>query len=916
MDTTAAGAARGVYALLADGTTVEIRPATPQDLPAVQAMHDGMSADNSYLRFFGYSRLSAEQEARRVGRPPAAGHVALLAVSEGRIIGVASYEAEDHAETAEVAFAVPDSMRGRGIGTLLLEHLVSAAVQRGIETFTASVLAENAEMQKVFADAGLSFQTYLVDGVLRLTCELPCDDADPGWGPYLDAAAVRERGADVASLRRVFAPESVAVVGASRRMGTTGRAILHNIVTAGYGGRVYAVNPHAAHMEAVPCLASVAALPEPVDLAVIAVPPAAVSTVADQCGRRGIKALAVITMGLDPPQGADLLAICRRYGMRLAGPGCFGIAVPGIGLDATFAARHPAPGPVGLVMQSGGLGVALADRLSQLGIGVSCLASVGAKYDISGNDLLVWWEHDPATKLAVLYLESFGNPRKFARTARQAGRTMPILAVPPARTPASQHTTARSTPPAAPLITRDALFRQAGIIATADLSELLGAAALLATQPIPAGPHVAIVSNVPGAGALAAAACAQHGLTVHRTTGETRRRLHALLPPHSTVTGPIDTTATITTGTYRRALELAAADHGVHAILALALPTAATGNLTTAIRTAHTGIPIAAVILDQPQPIQLLPATTPTQPPPPGTTQPPQPATAPPGTAPPPASIPSYADPEAAVRALAHATTYGTWRSRPAGHIPHYSDTTPADARTLVRDYLTRHPNGGWLPPTQTTALLAHYGIHQAGLTPVTSADDAIRVAAALTGPIVLKADVTGPPQHSDTGTVQLDLRTETDIRRAHRLLTAKYGRLRQILIQPMITGGTDVTISVTQDPTFGPLIAFGPSPPATAPPAGHTARLAPLTDTDADELIQSAPPAPQPPSHHPPPATSQPALQDLLLRTSTLADDLPEITQLDLSPIITRPDQASVINAQILITPAQPQDPFLRQLG
>ena len=463
--------------------------------------------------------------------------------------------------------------------------------------------------------------------------------ATPGWGPCLDAVAVRERGADVASLRRVFAPESVAVVGASRRMGTTGRAILHNIVTAGYGGRVYAVNPHAAHMEAVPCLASVAALPEPVDLAVIAVPPAAVSTVADACGRRGIKALAVITMGLDPPQGADLLAICRRYGMRLAGPGCFGIAVPGIGLDATFAARHLAPGPVGLVMQSGGLGVALADRLSQLGIGVSCLASVGAKYDVSGNDLLLWWEHDPATKLAVLYTESFGNPRKFARTARQAGRTMPILAVPPARTPAGPHPAARSAPGAAPLITRDALFRQAGIIATAGLSDLTGTAALLATQPIPAGPHVAIVSNVAGADVLAAAACAQHGLTVHRTTGETRRRLHALLPPHSTVTGPIDTTATITTGTYRRALELAAADHGVHAILALALPTAATGDLTTAIRTAHIDVPIAAVILDQPQPIQLLPP--PPSPSPSHSPSPPPPSPSHPSQASPPPASPS-----------------------------------------------------------------------------------------------------------------------------------------------------------------------------------------------------------------------------------------------------------------------------------
>ena len=281
--------------------------------------------------------------------------------------------------------------------------------------------------------AGLSIRRELEDGVIELTCDLPHDDADPRWDPYLDAAALRERSADVVSLRHVFQPASVAVVGASRRMGTAGRAILHNIVTAGYQGRVYAVNPHAAHMEAVPCVPSVAALPEPVDLAVVAVPPAAVCAVADKCGRRGIKALVVITVGLDPPQGADLLAICRRYGMRLVGPGCFGIGVPSTGLDATFAARHPAPGTVGLVMQSGGLGVALADRLSRLGVGVSSFASVGSKYDVSSNDMLMWWEQDQATKLAVLYIESFGNPRKFARTARRVGRTMPVLTVPAGR---------------------------------------------------------------------------------------------------------------------------------------------------------------------------------------------------------------------------------------------------------------------------------------------------------------------------------------------------------------------------------------------------------------------------------------------------------------------------------------------------
>jgi acyl-CoA synthetase (NDP forming)/GNAT superfamily N-acetyltransferase len=902
METPSTTLTRSAYALLADGTIAEIRAATPGDTAAVTAMHEAMSPENSYLRFFSFSRLSAEQEARRVCRAPAADHAALLATVGGQLAGVASYEITGDAHEAEIAFAVADDMHGRGIGTLLLEHLISDAAGRDITTMTASVLAQNAEMQKVFADAGLSIRRELEDGVIELTCELPHDDADPRWDPYLDAAALRERSADVESLRHVFQPASVAVVGASRRMGTVGRAILHNIVTAGYQGRVYAVNPHAAHMEAVPCVRSVTALPEPVDLAVVAVPPAAVCAVADKCGRRGIKALVVITVGLDPPQGADLLAICRRYGMRLVGPGCFGIAVPSIGLDATFAVRHPAPGTAGLVMQSGGLGFALADRLSRLGVGVSSFASVGSKYDVSSNDMLMWWEQDQATKLAVLYIESFGNPRKFARTARQVGQTMPVLTVPAGRSAAGQraasHTAAAATPP----ITREALFRQAGIIATDSLGELVDVAALLATQALPAGPRVVVVSNVGGAGVLTADACSQHGLTVHRLTGETRRRLHALVPPSGAVTNPVDTTATVSENSFRRCLELAAADQGVDAVLALALPTAATGDLVAAIRAADVRVPLAAVVLDQPEAVRLLPRAS--------RAADSQAAAAQPG-----ASIPSYAYPEAAVRALAHAVTYGTWRSRPAGHIREFSDVTPDDARALVRKYLTRHPKGGWLPPETVAALLAYYGVQLISLTPVASADAAVRAAADLGGPIVLKADVPGLLRKADAGAVQPDLRTVADIRRAYRVLSAKFGRLRQILMQPMITGGTEVIIGVRQEPMFGPLVVFGLGGVATDVLADHTARLAPLTDVDADELIRSARSAPLLLGHRSSPAADLPALRDTLLRVSRLADDLPEVAELDLNPVIACPSGVSVVDARVRITPAQPYDPFLRQL-
>jgi acyl-CoA synthetase (NDP forming)/GNAT superfamily N-acetyltransferase len=886
-----------VYALLADGTTIEIRPATPGDLTMVRLMHEAMSPDNAYLRFFGLSKLSAEKEAARVCRPPAPDHAAILAFKGRDLVGVASYEITGRDGAAEIAFAVPDDMHGRGVGTLLLEHLVSAASRRGIRTFVAPVLAENTEMLKVLADAGLRARRQAEDGLLEFACDLPHSDSDPRWETYLEAVERREGHADVASLRHVFQPASVAVVGASRHPGTVGRAILHNIVTGGYQGKIYAVNPHAAHMEGVPCLPSVTALPEPVDLAVVAVPPPAVPAVADECGRRGVKAMVVITSAIDAPHGADLLAACRRYGMRLVGPNCFGVAVPAIGLDATFAARHPAPGRVGLVMQSGGLGFAMVDRLSRLGLGISSFASVGNKYDVSSNDLLTWWEQDGTTELAVLYIESFGNPRKFARTARRLSARMPVLAVQAGRSAAGQQAAASHTAAAVtPLVTREALFEQAGVIATESLGELLDAAALLASQPVPAGRSVAVVSNVGGAGVLAADACTSYGLSVHQTSVETRRKLRALVPSGAALNGPVDTTAAVPETSFRRCLELVAADEGVDAVLALVLPTAATGHLVTAVRAADVSVPLAAVVLDQAEAVSLLPRAAD-------------------DTEGQPGFIPSYAYPEAAAHALARAATYGAWRSRPPGRVPELDDVREGDARAVVRAFLHESPDGGWLPPDRAAELLGRYGIPLASLRPVTSADAAVRAAADLGGPVVLKADVPGVVHKTDAGAVRLDLRTEEDIRRAHDELAGRFGPHARVLIQPMITGGTEVIVGVAQEPVFGPLIVFGLGGVATDLLADRAARLAPLTDADADELIHSIRSAPLLLGYRGAQPADLGALRDTLLRVSRLADDFPEIAELDLNPVIARADGVSAVDARIRLTPVQPQDPFLRRL-
>jgi acyl-CoA synthetase (NDP forming)/GNAT superfamily N-acetyltransferase len=873
-----AQAAGPAYALLADGTTVEIRPAGPADFDAVRAMHEAMSTDNTYMRFFNLNRQAAETEARRICRDPQAGRVALLALSAGEVVGCGSYQVpagpDGPRNAAEVAFAVADRMHHRGIATLLLEHLVSFARLHQITTFTAQTLADNTPMLRVFADAGLPVQCHCEDGVMEMTIPLPSEVGGTALDSYLDAVAERERHADTASLRHILAPESVVVIGASRQRGTVGRAILDNIRTGGYAGRLYVVNPRARQINGEHCLSSVLDLPEPADLAVIAVPAGAVLDVAEQCGQRGVRSLVVITSGLDAGACADLLAACRRHGMRLIGPNCFGVAVPGIGLDATFAAQQPQPGSVGLVMQSGGLGVALLDQLSRLGIGISSFASVGNKLDVSSNDMLMWWEHDGITKLAVLYIESFGNPRKFARTARRVGASMPVLAV-------------DGGPPEA---RREALFEQAGIIGMRGFGDLVETTALLASQPVPAGRTIAIVSNLGSAAALAAEACTDHGLTVHRPHGLTSRRLRTLVPGTGATDGPVDTTAAISAETFRQCLELLGADDEVDAMIALVLPTAATGDLVTAIQQADVSVPLAAVVLDQPDSVRLLPRAD--------------------GAG----RIPAYGYPEAAAAAMARAARYGAWRTEPRGQVPSFLDVNTENARTLVRRFLRTTLGGDWMPPDQAAELLRCYGVPLVELAGASSEDQAVEAFRAAAGPVVLKADVPGLLHKTDAGAVEL--RTEDEVRAAYRRLAERFGeRQRQVLVQPMIADGTEVIVGVTDDHMFGPLVVFGLGGVATEVLADHAARLTPLTNIDADQLIGSIRSAPLLRGYHGQPAADLGALRDLLLRVSRLADDLPEITELDLNPVIARPDGVFVVDARIKVRPYRAQDPFLRKL-
>ena len=863
--------AAATYALLTDGSTVEIRPSRPQDAEAVRAMHAAMSPDNIYLRFFSMSPSAPELEAQRVCRPPDPDHAALLAWQDDRLVGVAAYEVAGQPGLAEIAFAVPDDMHGRGIATLLLEHLVWLARQQDLRAFTAETLAENSAMLRVFADAGLPAKRRISDGVVELTFPLPDREDNYRLGSYLETVADRESRADVASLRPLLQPRAVAVVGPSRHPGTLGRAILRNIVTGRFAGPVYAVNPHARTVEGVPCVASVDDLPEQVDLAVIAVPPAAVPEVAAQCGRNGVRALIVITADLGEA-GAALLAACRQYGMRLVGPNCFGVISPWIGLDATFAADHPVAGVVGLVVQSGGVGIALLERMSRLGVGVSSFVSAGDKYDVSPADMLTWWAQDEVTQISVLYVESFGNPRKFASIARRVARRMPVLTIVGARSPAG-HRAASHTPAAAtPLVTQEALFSQAGIIATTSLGELIDTVAQLSCLPLPAGNRVAIVANAGGAAVLAADACGDHGLRVVRLRATTQRRLRRLLPPGAEVSGPVNASPLVTTDAFRACLEEVAADQGVDAVLAVAVPTAIS-DLRTAVAAAVVSKPLAVAFLDRVESVlrvKRVPVARPSAARPADTAAADGPAAAHPAAGPEAPTIideaaaavtgvPAYADPESAARALGHAVRYQAWRGQQQGAVPELSGLRSADARALATGFLASSPSGGWLPDLLAAGLLACYGIPLAPTRPAA---------------------------------------TEQEAAEADR--------------QP---GGVEMMIRVVQEPVFGPLVVLGSGGAATGVHGDDVTRLTPLTDTDAADMIRAVHSAPLLRGYQGRPPADTAALADALLRVSRLADDLPEISELHLNPVIAMPDGVCAVDARVRVTPAEPRDPFLRRL-
>lgn len=886
-----------VHALLADGTTVCIRSVRSGDHEQLRGLYEEMSPENLRLRFFAASRRSADLAADRAAAPARPGYRALLAETQGRVIGLAEYEIVDGPETAEMSIAVADGLHHRGVGTLLVEHLVSAARADGVTTFTADALSENYEVLRLFTDLGLRAGRRFEGPEVRCTIALEEEDT------YLAAVEARGRAADVASLEPLLRPDAVAVVGAGRRPGSVGRALLHHLHAGGFTRRLFAVNPHVSSVLGVPSYPSVSALPKVPDLAVLAIPADALPATAEECGKAGVRALLVVTAGLDPDQAEALMTACRTYGMRLVGPNCLGISNtdPRLRLDATFAADHPRPGTAGVAVQSGGVGIALLDGLSRLGIGVSSFVSLGDKYDVSGNDMLQWWESDGRTDLALLHLESFGNPRAFSRTARRVTRRMPVLTVDAGRTEAGRRAAASHTAAAATrTMTRQALFTQAGITATRSVGELLETATLLHAQPLPTGTRVAIVTNAGGAGVLAADACAEAGLSLPAPTPELIDDLLAVLPEGAAVGNPVDATAAVTEDQLRGCVDRLLRYPGIDAVLVALVPTAvavATGDDLVRALTDGPGQrerPVAVIRLEQDLPVKLLPARE--------------------GGA-----IPSYAEPVAAARALAHAARRSTWLNRPAGTIPELVEVDPARAHTVAETYLGAHPDGGWLDPRTCAELLACYGIPQLPWAWAETEDDAVIAAARLRGAdgrVVMKAQWPGLVHKTEQHAVHLDLQGDAQVRAAFRDFETRFARLMTgVVVQPLAARGTELFAGVAQDDVFGPLVLFGLGGTATEVLADHAARLAPLTDHDVHDLITAPRCAPLLLGAHGSRPADLQGLEQLLLRLSHMAGDLPQLAEADFNPVLATPAEVAVLDARVRLLPRRAQDPYLRRL-
>ncbi|MGV9677412.1 bifunctional acetate--CoA ligase family protein/GNAT family N-acetyltransferase [Nocardia sp. NPDC003482] len=856
--------------LASDGGVVRLRPITPADAEDLQRFHAGLSDRTRYLRYFGPYPKMTPKDLFRTTHVDYHDRVGLVVELGGAIIAVGRYELlpdRAGARAAEVAFVVADGHQGRGLGSILLEHLAGAAAENGIDTFVAEVLAENKTMVTVFRDAGYQVRRSRDGSVLHLEFAIDPTEA------LLTVRDSRERASEARSVGNLLGPRSVAVIGATPSAGRVGGAVLANLLGAVFQGPIYPVNPNRSAVRGVPSYPTVRDIPGEVDLAVVAVPSTEIKSVLDDCMAKGVKGLLVLTAGFSEtgPAGyaaeRDLVDAARGHGMRVVGPSALGIANtdPAVSLNATLASVLPGRGRVGFFCQSGPLGAAILGEAAARRLGLSTFVSAGNRADVSGNDLLQYWDTDPDTDVVLLYLETFGNPRKFSRIARRVARTKPVVVV----------SNGRNATPLSPLersLGRD-LFAQAGIVQVDTIAEMFDCAMLLAYQPLPAGPRLAVIGNSAALEWLAVDAARGEGLTVGEPTD---------LGPQA---DPAD---------YLTAVAAAARDPEIDALIVIFAPPVpvSIAAFAEAIRSGAEGgsKPVLTTFVAEHGIPNLL-------------------AVRGGGGIVERGSIPSYPEPERAARALGRVRRYADWRTRPISTVVRPADLDTERARDLVGQWMSRAPDGDWLDDLDAVRLLACYGVHVVEFREVRDADAAEAAAEELGYPVAAKATGELWRIRPDLSGVRLDLWRPSAVRRAYDDLAELSGN-EVVHIQRMATKGLGCVLRVQDDPSFGSVIAFGLSGTIIDLLGDRVYRALPLTEAEAAALIAAPRAAPllggrtgvpgrtvgEPVDKH--------ALAQLAQRISALCDDLPEVRELALEPILASPQGAAILYARVRIGP------------
>ncbi len=868
---------------LRDGSTVRVRPAVPSDSDRITALCATLSPESVYYRFFS-TRAYDRSDVDRLVSANGINQYVVIAECAHEIVGLAQYARDvDDVSRAEAAFLVADAMRGRGIGTRMLEQLAEHAREAGIRTFWALVLPGNDRMLQVFVDSGFTVEHRTDRGVIVVTLSLEETSAFEWKSAERASASAR------ASLRPFFEPASVAIVGASRERGGVGAEILNNLRTTGFHGRVIPIHRTASTVQGLTAYPRLTNVPGEIDLAIVVVPAADVLEVVRDAVAKRVRAIVVVSAGFGEtgPEGrareAELLEMVRAAGIRMIGPNCMGIlnADPSVLLNATFSPVFPPAGRVAFSTQSGALGLAILDYARRVNLGISTFASIGNKADVSSNDLIQYWADDPKTKVILLYLESFGNPRKFGQLARSVALHKPIVAVKAGRSAAgaraaSSHTGAL----AASDHMVDALFRHAGVIRTATLEEMFDVAVLLDQQPIPAGRRVAILTNAGGPGILAADACEGLGLEIATLRETTIAQLHGFLPAAAGLQNPIDMLATATAHDYSRAMRILLADPGVDGLAVIFIPpiVTAAADVAAALTDAARGAakPVVATFMGVDGAIPML------------------------------APIPCYRFPEAAVTALARTVEYGEWRRKPLGHLLDFSDSVAAAREILMRAVAHRSE---WLTPEEAQRVVAALGIAGVSTRSALNLDDALEAARTIGYPVALKGFGPAILHKSDVGAVRLNIAGESGLRTAYSEMKQALGtRLAGVLVQQMAPEGVEMFVGGLQDPLFGPVVFVGSGGVLVELFGDASCRLCPVTDQDATDMLNEVRGIARLRGHRGKAPADEPAFRDAVMRVAALLHACPEIQEMDINPLNVLSTGVRTLDVRIRVgEPARP---------